>query len=40
MFNFRNFGKSKKKNEDKRFTLDSKHNEIMRKFEETKKNTP
>ena len=40
MFNFRNFGKSKKKNEDKRFTLDSKHNEMMKKFEDTKKTLP
>lgn len=40
MFNFRNFSKSKKNSGDKRFTLDSKHNEIMKKFEETKKTLP
>ena len=40
MFNLRNLNKTKKVLEDSRFTLDSKHKEIMIKFKNRKKDLP
>lgn len=40
MFNLRNLNKTKKVLEDGRFTLDSKHKEIMAKFKNRKKDLP
>lgn len=40
MFNLRNLTKTKKVLEDNRFTLDSKHKEIIKDFEKKKKNLP
>jgi hypothetical protein len=40
MFNLRNLNKTKKVLEDSRFTLDSKHKEIMAKFKNRKKELP
>ena len=40
MFNLRNLNKTKKVLEDSRFTLDSKHKEIMTKFKNRKKELP
>ena len=39
MFNLRNLTKTKKVLEDNRFTLDSKHKEIIKDFEKKKKST-
>ena len=39
MFNLRNLNKSNKVLEDNRFTLDSKHNEIINKFNKERKRT-
>jgi len=40
MFNFRNCSKSNSKKETKQYNLDIRHNEFMKKFEETKKSLP
>ena len=40
MFNLRNLNKTKKVLEDSRFTLDSKHKEIMAKFKNRKNELP
>lgn len=40
MFNFRNFSKSTKARRNKKFTLESKHKEMMKNFDEVKKSLP